>query len=170
MTDLAGARFSNCKKYRYILWRIWAQGKPTAMCIGLNPSTANHQKNDNTISTLIRVLNKLGYGGFYMTNLYAWISSKPADLLTCEDPLADNDFYLDIVRKKSDQVIFCWGNFKEAEQRANELIAKFPNAFCFGTNANGTPYHPRALIYKKGALQKPQIFSFSTSQNLKPKT
>lgn len=163
-SEQAGAKFSGCGKYRYALWRIWTKGKPVAMCIGLNPSTANFLKNDNTIDTLIRVLAKLGYGGFYMTNLFAFISSKPNDLLTCEDPLKDNDFYLDIVRKKSDDVIFCWGAFKQAKDRANEIIARYPEAKCFDFTADGSPWHPRAMIYEKGRLESPILFDYSTNQ------
>ena len=65
----SGAEFSKCGKYRYKLWRIWNTELKLAMCIGLNPSTANANKNDQTISYLIKMLSILGYGGFYMMNL-----------------------------------------------------------------------------------------------------
>jgi hypothetical protein len=87
----SGADFSSCGNYRYSLWRIWDEKLPLAMCIGLNPSTANDNKNDQTISYLIKMLRILGYGGFYMTNLFAWISPNPSDLLTCPDPVGEND-------------------------------------------------------------------------------
>ena len=104
-----GADFSPCGKYRYKLWRIWDPDKPRAMCIGLNPSTANHEKNDATIRYLIQMLTVLGYGGFYMTNLFAIISSKPEVLLTCADPLGDNDLKLDEVAAICDDVILPFG-------------------------------------------------------------
>ena len=63
-----GAEFSKCGKYRYVLWRIWDESKPIAMCIGLNPSTANHETNDPTIRQLIDRLEYLGYGGFKIKN------------------------------------------------------------------------------------------------------
>ena len=58
MTDLfdnndSGAEFSKCGKYRYKLWRIWDRKLKLAMCIGLNPSKANSNKNDATINILI---------------------------------------------------------------------------------------------------------------------
>lgn len=155
-----GAEFSECGKYRYRLWRIWDESKPTAMCIGLNPSTANASKNDNTINILIRVLKSLGYGGFYMMNLFAWISSKPEDLLTCDDPLNGNDWHLAETSKKCDDIIFCWGNFKQATDRIKVVTDVFKTAKCFGFNANGTPWHPRALSYK-GLLDKPELINYS---------
>lgn len=154
-----GAEFSECGKYRYKLWRIWDETKPKAMCIGLNPSTANAEKNDNTINILIRVLRKLGYGGFYMMNLFAIISSKPEVILTCDDPFKNNGYHLHNVAALCETVIFCWGGFKEAELTAKEVEKTFAEAKCFGKNANGTPWHPRALSYK-GLLDKPELIKF----------
>ena len=51
-----GADFSNNGKHRYRLWRIWDETKPYALCIGLNPSTANSEKNDPTINILIKMM------------------------------------------------------------------------------------------------------------------
>lgn len=155
-----GAEFSPCGRYRYKLWRIWDPDLPKAMCIGLNPSTANASKNDATINNLIGILTKLGYGGFYMMNLFAWISSKPDDLLTCPDPLGDNENKLKEVEALCNDVILCWGTFKQAEDRRKEVAANYPDAKCFGFNKDGTPFHPRALTYKKGALKNPQLFSY----------
>lgn len=146
--DIQGAEFSDCGKYRYKLWRVWDDSLPKVMCIGLNPSTANASKNDNTINILMRVLKRMGYGGFYMTNLFAWISSKPEDLLTCADAIGDNNNKLKEVESICQVVIACWGNFKQAEQRIKEVLPEYPNAYCFGVNKNGTPWHPRALSYK----------------------
>lgn len=155
-----GAEFSDCGKYRYKLWRIWDEKLPVVMCIGLNPSRANSEKNDNTINILIRVLGQLGYGGFYMMNLFAWISSKPEDLLTCADPVGENDAKLIEVSNECDEVIACWGNFKQAVERIKEVLPQYPTAKCFGRNLNGTPWHPRALSYK-GLLDKPELFNYS---------
>ena len=44
------AKFSACRKYRYALWRNWDESKPSAMIIGLNPSTADENENDPTIT------------------------------------------------------------------------------------------------------------------------
>jgi hypothetical protein len=152
----SGAEFSQCGKYRYKLWRIWDDSLPKAMCIGLNPSKANVKKNDNTIDILIRVLKNLGYGGFYMMNLFAWISSKPEDLLICEDPLGENDNKLQEVEKLCSDVILCWGAFKQAEERIKKVLPQYPNGKCFGFNKNGTPWHPRFISYA-GKLNNPEL-------------
>jgi hypothetical protein len=35
------AKLSDCRKYRFALWRTWDESKPYAMFVGLNPSTAD---------------------------------------------------------------------------------------------------------------------------------
>lgn len=164
--EKSGAEFSECRKYRYKLWRIWDEEKPLAMCIGLNPSNANAMKNDPTINYLISMLTILGYGGFYMTNLFAYISPKPADLLTCNDPLGDNENKLAEVEKLCKDVIVCWGQFKQAEQRIKEVAPRYLNALCFGKTKNGSPFHPLALMYN-GTSKNPQLSKFNQSPNVK---
>lgn len=156
---LFGAEFSSCGTYRYKLWRIWDQSLPKAMCIGLNPSTANCNTNDQTINYLTRMLTKLGYGGFYMMNLFAYISSKPEALLTCDDPLGDNEKKLAEVEAMCSDVIVCWGNFKQAEERIKQVLPRYPHAKCFGRNKNGTPFHPLALMYN-GTAKNPQLINY----------
>jgi hypothetical protein len=155
----AGAEFSECGRYRYQLWRIWDESLPKVMCIGLNPSKASTVKNDNTITILSIILKKLGYGGFYMMNMFAWISSNPKDLLSCYDPIGDNTVRLQDVATGCQEVIFCWGNFKQAEARINHVVPMFPAAKCFGHNKNGTPFHPRAMSYK-GLLKSPELIQY----------
>jgi hypothetical protein len=157
----SGAEFSTCGKYRYKLWRIWDNTKPLAMCIGLNPSTANGIKNDQTITYLIKMLTILGYGGFYMTNLFAYISSKPDDLLTCADALGENETKLKEVEAICSDVIVCWGNFKQAEVRIKEVLPNYPQAKCFGVSASGKPLHPLAMMPRNGRNpNKPELFLY----------
>jgi len=144
---ISGANFSECGTYRYSLFRTWDTKLPKAMCIGLNPSTASAVKNDPTITNLAAMLKRLGYGGFYMMNLFAIISPKPEVILTCSDPIGENEKHLELVSRICQDVIFCWGNFKQAEKRILEVAPRYPNAKCFGKNKNGTPCHPLAMMY-----------------------
>jgi hypothetical protein len=125
------------------------------MCIGLNPSTANSEDDDTTITNLTKLLSASGYGGFYMCNLFALVSSNPKDLQACPDPVKDNDEHLDYIGNSiADDVIFCWGNFKQAEYRAKKVIKRFPDALCLGKNPNGTPMHPlAATIWQKSKMK-----------------
>ncbi len=138
----SGAVFSDCGEYRYQLFRIWDDTKPLVMFIGLNPSTANKNKNDNTVTKLIKVASNNGFGGFYIVNLFAVISPKPEILITHKNPLGDNDEWLLKTSSLCDKVVFCWGNFKEATDRALKVKSMYSDPYCFVQNKNGSPKHP----------------------------
>lgn len=159
MTDLfgnpvatmrAGAEFSEDRKYRYVLWRIWDAKKPLVMFIGLNPSTANEVEADPTIRRVIRFATDWGYGGFYMMNLFAIVSSKPEILITDPNPVGDNDRWLGEIAAKCDRIIFAWGVFKQASVRRLEVAAMFPGAYCLKKTKDGHPWHP---LYVKADVE-----------------
>lgn len=138
------ALFSADREYRYWLYRNWNESKPVAACIGLNPSTANERTDDPTIRRLKSILNNHGYGGFYMLNLFALVSVYPTRLLTHENPIGDNEHWIETLTNARD-VIFCWGAFPQAKNRAQEVINRFPYAKCFGQTSDGSPKHPLYL-------------------------
>ena len=161
-----GADFSNDGNYRYRLWRIWDESKPKVMVIGLNPSNANAEKDDPTISILKRMLSILGYGGFYMMNCFAYITSNPK--LLKDDPMSDeyNDCILTITATHCSDIIFAYGSFKIIKEkgRHKELIEMFPNAKCFGKSKDGSPIHPLAMQVRNGRNpNKPELFDFISS-------
>lgn len=138
-----GASFSEDKQYRYSLWRIWDETKPLVMFIGLNPSNANAEDDDPTIRCVIKFCQQWGYGGFYMMNCFAFVSSKPEFIK--RNPMSDewNNNMLTVTASKCKDVVFAWGKFqiiKDAGRDA-ELIEMFPNAFCIGRK-DGFPFHP----------------------------
>jgi hypothetical protein len=146
------AHFSEDRKYRYRLLRLWDESKPIAMCIGLNPSTANEEKDDRTISFLTESLGELGFGSFFMMNLYAFVASKPEILLAQPDKLGDNDKYIVETAKGCHQVIYCWGAWDFISVRAKHVIALAPNGKCFGKTKHGYPFHPMAFV-RRGIKQ-----------------
>lgn len=149
------AKFSECGKYRYYLLREWDADKPFAQVIGLNPSVADASDDDATISALRRLLEPLGYGGFYMTNLFAWISTNPDDLQSQPNPVGDNDIWLGAVRTLCQDVIFAWGSFKQAEWRIKKVAPRFPDAYVFGMTPHRKPLHPLAA-----AVWQKKLFNF----------
>jgi hypothetical protein len=146
----AGAKFSDDRQYRYALWRIWDESKPLIMFIGLNPSTAAEgtESDDNTIKKVTKVAANNGYGGFYMMNLFAVISTDPDLLLTHPDPLGGNNDALLFYRESCSNVCFCWGAFKQAKVRAEQVKRMFSNALCFKKTKSGAPWHPLYCLDK----------------------
>lgn len=155
---IKGADFSIDGKYRYRLWRIWDGSLPLAMVIGLNPSTANADKDDQTIGNLTRMMKILNYGGFYMMNCWPFITSNPKLLQANPISTEWNNNQLTVIASKCATVIFAWGNFKVVTDngRDKELIEMFPNAMCFGRNKNGSPMHPLAMMYA-GTVKNPKL-------------
>lgn len=157
--DDNGAFFSDDRKYRYALWRIWDKSKPLVMFIGLNPSTANENTDDPTIRRIIRFAHSWGYGGVYMMNLFALVTSHPEELKLCKDPLGDNNKWLDEISSKCTRIVFAWGAFPEAKQRALDIITScllssllkdFPEVLALDINKDGSPKHP---LYIRGDVK-----------------
>jgi hypothetical protein len=148
----SGAEFSEDRKYRFSLWRIWDESKPLVMFIGLNPSTANETEPDNTIKRVIKISQWNGYGGFYMMNCFPIVSTDPSilkDFWQAPDPFTQNQDCINRDKLKNialqcKDVVFAWGNFKVVKEvnRDKELIKMFPNAKALHINKNGSPKHP----------------------------
>jgi len=150
MDNVIGAEFSACRNYRYALWRIWDISKPKVMFIGLNPSTANDISDDPTIRRVKSMAKNWGFGGVYMADLFAWVTPYPDELLKCPDPVKDNDLWLHKVAAQCQDVVFAWGNFKEAKERAEKVTEMFPCAMALPINKNGSPKHP---LYVKSDIK-----------------
>lgn len=138
---IKGAEFSECRKYRYCLWRIWDETLPKVMFIGLNPSTANEETDDPTIRRVIAFAKKWGYGGVYMMNCFSYVSTDPRELSTVEDRYM-NDVRIAEKSKEVAEIIFAWGSFGEAKGRASVLSVLYPNARALVINKDGSPRHP----------------------------
>lgn len=140
--NTSGAEFSKCGKYRYQLWRIWDTTKPLVMFIGLNPSTANDTTDDPTIRRVKSLTASWGFGGFYMMNLFPFITPYPEELETADHQLQEYDQLLLQISSRCIKVIFAWGSFKVAQERAETVIRMFPHAECLQINKDGSPKHP----------------------------
>lgn len=138
-----GAHFSDDKKYRYALWRIWDRQKPLVMFIGLNPSTANATTDDPTIRRVKAIATNLGYGGVYMMNLFAYVSTDPKKLKQAEvDTVGkENDEWLQRAARECRDIICAWGNF-EVHGRDKIIDEMFKQKIALVINKNGSPKHP----------------------------
>ncbi|WP_439288004.1 DUF1643 domain-containing protein [Lonepinella sp. BR2904] len=138
-----GAILSECRKYRYALWRIWDESKPKVMFIGLNPSTADETNDDRTITRCIQFAKSWGYGGIYMTNLFSYRATRSNEIYTPDDPIGkDNDQYILDYAKKSDKVIVGWGNRGSYLNRSKQVYELIDNLYCLVVNKTGEPKHP----------------------------
>lgn len=153
-----GAELSECRKYRYVLWRRWQwQGYANqVMFIGLNPSTADETEDDPTIRRCVRFAKDWGYGGILMMNAFAFRATQPADMLAANDPIGPaNDEAFGYRRNQVGLIVAAWGNHCPAERvvGVQHALGSRP-VMCLGKNKNGSPKHP---LYLK-ADTKPEPF------------
>ena len=137
------AIISKDKIYRYKLSRTWDSTKPTILFIGLNPSIANENVDDPTITRCINFAKDWGYGTLLMANLFAFRSTYPKDIYLIDDPIGkDNDHYLLECVTQSDLIVACWGNNGTYMNREKVITELVPNLYCLQKNKNGTPHNP----------------------------
>lgn len=150
------ALFSPCEQFRYLLEIVWPS--PTALraaemlpFIGLNPSTATHAENDQTIRRCVTFARALGFRGLRMLNLAAFRATAPREMLRAPDPIGPENS-LDFLRAMTEDAPFavaCWGSagaHSKLEDRARAVRAEIGGRLrAFGLTANGQPLHPLYL-------------------------
>ncbi len=156
--DERGAVFSDCRTWRYALWRQWAwEGHgQCVMFIGLNPSTADETKNDTTIRKCIGFAKRWGYSGIYMLNLYAFCSTDPKGMVAADDPVGPgNDEAFGYYRTRVGLIVAAWGSIEtryrprlQWQTRIGRTMAEMGRVVhCLGKTADGSPRHPSRLAY-----------------------
>lgn len=152
----SGAYFSPCSTWRYALWRQWDYAN-NVMFIGLNPSTADERTNDMTITKCIGYAKRWGFGGIYMLNLFAFVSTMPEGMYLADDPIGPgNDEALSYYRTKVGLVVAAWGGsvpvryrprirWQSRIQQVLECIGR--PVECLGRTNDGSPRHPSRLGY-----------------------
>jgi len=147
----SGAEFSPDRIHRYTLWRIWDKEKAYAAFVGLNPSTADEQRNDPTVRRCVNYAKDWGYGGLIMLNIFAYRSTDPENLYTNADPVGpDNDFHIRKVSSEAGITVAAWGNHGEFLSRGTDVKKLLSNPHCLKLTKRGCPGHP---LYLRKDLQ-----------------
>ncbi len=123
---ISQAKFSECRTFRYGLYRTWEMEKKPLIVIGLNPSTADETKDDPTIRRCMRYAKDWGLGGLVMLNIFAYRSTDPKGLRQVEDPIGpDNDWYL--TQTRGGIMLCAWGANGGLNGRDKEVIELLAN-------------------------------------------
>lgn len=154
----ASAQLSECGAYRYRLDRSWQhqptldQPEPltgTVTWVMLNPSTADAEKEDSTITRCRTFVEDWGYTALTVVNLYAWRATDPATLTTVDDPVGPRNHQT--VRQAINQaaiVVCAWGAHAQpaAIQRLVECATNDGiDLYALGLTRDGQPRHPLYL-------------------------
>ena len=152
------AIISECGQYRYQLSRNWDEELPAVCFMMLNPSSADAEKDDNTIKRCIEFAKSWGYGSLYVVNLYAYRSRHPQGMISIHDPKGPKNLdHIRLVTEKCEKVICAWGN----SSIINRLEKLYPGYLplkdvpagklhYLALAKDGTPKHP---LYLKSSLK-----------------
>lgn len=145
--ETRGAEVSADGVYRYKLWRIWDTGRPLALFVMLNPSTADANQDDPTIRRCIGFAKSWGYGGILVGNLFAIRATDPKDMRCAADPIGPrNDEALGELHGQAGITIAAWGVHGIYCRRATEVVRWWPGrVYCLGSTKDGHPKHPLYL-------------------------
>lgn len=146
----AGAKFSRCRRWRYLLWRCWDEAKPVANFLMLNPSTADELKLDPSCTRARNYAERWGFGALVVTNIFGWRSTDPAALKIVDDPIGrGNDAAIVKAAKGAKLVVCAWGNHGLHAERAEGVKALLKQQrialHVLRMNGAGQPAHPLYL-------------------------
>jgi len=146
----AGAKFSRCRRWRYLLWRCWDEAKPVANFLMLNPSTADEFKLDPSCTRARNYAERWGFGALVVTNIFGWRATDPQDMKSAKDPVGrGNDMAILQAAKEATLVVCAWGNhglYLERAERVTALLRRESVELSFlRMNGEGQPAHPLYL-------------------------
>ena len=145
------AVISECGLYRYELRRTWDSEKDWVLFICLNPSTADHEAEDNTSRVCINYAKRWGYGGLVIANLFAYRSTDPSELYKVSDPVGkDNDKYLKRLSCDASDTVCAWSDDGGYLDRDLAVLPLLRSPKCLVMLKSGRPGHP---LYKNKELK-----------------
>ncbi len=146
----SAATISECGLYRYDLRRTWETG-PHVTFLMFNPSRADHEEDDHTITKCIGFAKRWGYSGIIVVNLYAYRATDVRDLWKAADPVGPLNDAAIVTHACFGLTIAAWGAKPKAKARVAEVRAKLAAAgrqlHVIRMTASGHPEHPLMLPY-----------------------
>lgn len=145
------AIISSCCRYRYELRREWDSRLPPYVSGMLNPSTADANLDDRTISRNVGSAQSAGCGSLIVWNLGAGRATDPRNWIAMQDPIGpENDSHIRRIlsecRERNGVAVVGWGNrgsFMMRDRAVLEIAKGVGITFnCLGVTKTGQPKHP----------------------------
>ena len=141
--------YSGSATERYVLGTA---GNKTLVVIGINPSTADKENSDRTITRVIGHAQRFGYDSFKMINIYPLRATNFAELPKEFDKKLHEQNLIEIKKaiQNASAILCAWGTyiysrdyFKICYKELSEIIinANIPT-YCLGVTKGGHPLHP----------------------------
>ena len=118
--------FSPDRVHRYTLIHRFDPlfgGDRKMLWIGLNPSTADENQLDPTLTRIAGFCRREGMDGFWMGNLFGLRTPYPKEMMAAPDPVGPgNDAALLEAASKCEKVIAAWGVTGDYQDRASAVV------------------------------------------------
>lgn len=139
--------FSSDRRHRYSLVHRWNPlfSENLILWIGLNPSTADENQLDPTLTRIRSFSQREGFDGFWMANIFGLRTPYPKEMMAAKDPVGPgNDDSLQLAAMRCSRIVAAWGACGEYQDRADAVARLFPGKelWCLGTTQAGHPRHP----------------------------
>jgi hypothetical protein len=117
-------------------------------------------QNDPTVERCERRARALGFGGFKVTNIFAWRDSDPRKMRAAKAPIGlENDVAIQEACAWADQVIAAWGTHGAYLNRGAQVVELLRQSgkpiLHLGLSKQGHPKHPLYIAY----AQQPEIWT-----------
>lgn len=163
------AEISDCRLYRYALWREWLPTGKAMTFVMLNPSMADARIDDATIRKCIGFASRWGYGKFMVVNVMAFRTTDPANIPhDAERAMGpENRRWLIEGATYGELVMLAWGaprkQFQDAYRIAEYDIThvadgRMTPVECLGLTKELGPKHPVRLPYDTRREAWPRTF------------
>ncbi len=157
---LGFAIFSSDGVYRYYLRYRWAPGTRYALFGMQNPSTADENKSDRTVTRCIGFAKRLNCSALVVVNMAAGIATKPADLLKLRDPVGRHNATVIVQASWPYVAIAAWGalspKLRELFSPSIQVFTAIRDVKCLGLTQAGDPRHPLYLHSKARLIKLPR--------------
>lgn len=148
---IGNAEFSDDRKCRWTLSRIWQEDLGLVFFTGLNPSKAGADTDDMTVTKGMGFARKWQYGGTLHGNAFPFITTYPKELVSvARELIEENDRKLLEMARRAKLVVLAWGSYPKYAERFRavaELLAPF-NPVCVGRTKDSFPHHISRIAYK----------------------
>ncbi|WP_118898741.1 DUF1643 domain-containing protein [Neisseria lactamica] len=155
--------YTDNEKNREILTVRWSGNTEnpknfSAVTIGINPSKANDERSDKTLTQLARFLDMYGFTNFKMLNIFSSYSTQQTGIRT--NTQTDFSKFKGCL-KDADIIILAWGTDRGAYKDEKNRILEFLKAekfmekvFCISETGNSSDTrHPSRISYSYQLVQ-----------------
>jgi hypothetical protein len=162
ISPAGSAIFSLDRLYRYELRRSWNLDRPVFCYVCQNASTADHERNDMTVTKIENFTKRFGGGTSIVVNLGGRIATDPSDLFEVADAIGpENEQFVLRAIGQAAVVVAAWGGMSNRLWKIFKPMIDVVKETCdgrlkcLGKTKSGAPNHPSRIGYDRQLVSWP---------------